>query len=720
MKKTTLLLTLLCLWFASLKAQEAGVFSNEADQKLYENAKSLFDEKLYTLAYSHFNTLIERHPKNFYLKYLKGICCIFISDKHEEALEMLSAVKTKNPKAADIDFYFALYFHKTYQFDLCIDLATAVLEDPKLEPALRERLKTIIDYSRNGKEVISHTLETKIENLGNPPNSEDDEYSPVVTADEKTLLFTYRGVRCKGGLRDVYDEPNAYGFYYEDIFMSRKVDGQWQQPVSLDNVNTESNEAVLTISNDGQQLFIYRASETDGGDIYMSTLNGDEFGKPERLKGEVNTNNWEGSITLSGDEKKIIFSSDRPGGVGGKDLYQAVKLGENTWGNVKNLGNIINTPYNEDGPFLHPDGRSLVFSSEGHNSLGDYDIFLSELNENDSSWKNPVNVGYPINTTDDDIFYTLSADGKRGYFSSSKTGGFGNKDIYVEEPVIFSKNSHLTIVKGIITENTQPYSCNINVLVGQDSHHYGTFKSNSLSGNYLISLPAGRNYKVVFDHPTDSDRVVNLKMDKNTDYSEMNVNINFGVQNASPVNQSFAAIPVIDSQKLDSTATRVAVKKMKTESPVVVQKTGEAEVTKNTPNKVVEKSAELAFTQNPALASTMLSRAELFNQYSNAQVNGLKYQVQVGAYRKPENFDSKKIEILSPIKKAGVIYDGINLLVVDKEFGTWKSADDFLAQIKSAGQKDAFVTANYDGKRLYMKQVAEMGLWGKQLLIAIK
>ncbi|MGZ4037473.1 MAG: hypothetical protein ACXVPQ_06565, partial [Bacteroidia bacterium] len=492
-------LVVVLIFGTSLFAQNPEATKDE--KKIFESGKGLYEEKLYSLAYERFKFVLEKHPDDLYVRYLTGICGVFISDKHDEALAYLTEVKEKNKKAADIDYYFALLYHKMYQFDKSIELCNKLLENPKLKPDQRNQLKQVIENCNNAKVLVATPVAAKIENIGSPPNTEAAEYAPVVTGDEEIMLFTYRGKESTGGLRDINDKANEYGFYYEDIFMTFKVDGKWQKPVGIGANNTESNDAVIALSNDGQQLFIFRANELDGGDIYVSSLNGITFGPAEKLRGEINTNSWEGSISLSGDQKRVVFASERPGGNGGKDLYEATKLDDGTWGHVKNLGNNINTRQDEDAPFLHPDGRTLVFSSKGHNSMGDFDIFVSDFNESDSSWKKPVNVGYPINTTDDDIYYVLSVDGKRGYYASAKTGGQGDKDIYMVEPGLSTKKSYVTIIKGKVTENGAPYLGEVAVVIANGGKNYGTFKSNSASGSYLLSLPSGRNYKISFTHP---------------------------------------------------------------------------------------------------------------------------------------------------------------------------------------------------------------------------
>ncbi|HWY11527.1 MAG TPA: tetratricopeptide repeat protein, partial [Bacteroidia bacterium] len=468
------------------------------EKNLFESANALYEEKIYNIAYERFTDLLKKHPNDLYLKYLTGICGIYNSDKYDEALSYLNEVYSKNKKAADIDYYLAHLYHRTQQFDKSIEIANKLLKDPKLNSSQNFELQQLINYCNNGKTFTENPLSVNIQNIGNPPNSEASEYSPVITSDEEILYFTYRGKESNGGLRDIFDKPNPYGFYYEDIFMSKKIDGKWQTPVSIGENNTESNDAVIAISNDGQQLFIFRSSTTDGGDIYVSRLNGNKFEAAEKLRGEINTPYWEGSISLSSDQKKIIFASERPGGFGSKDIYQAVKLADDTWGNVKNLGEKINTPLDDDAPFLHPDGRTLIFSSKGHNSMGEYDIFLSDLDEVDSTWKEPVNIGYPINTTGDDIYYVLSADGKHGYYASARKGGYGEKDIYLIEPAVSSKKSYLTIIKGKVTENSIPAGVDITVVIANDGRNFGTFKSNMASGNYLVNLPSGYNYKLSF------------------------------------------------------------------------------------------------------------------------------------------------------------------------------------------------------------------------------
>lgn len=177
------------------------------------------------------------------------------------------------------------------------------------------------------------------------------------------------------------------GIYYEDVFSTHKENGTWVAPSSIgENINTKEHDAAIALSNDGQKLFIFNDNGSNGGDIYISKLDGSNWSDVVRLEGDINTVAWEGSCALSADEKTLYFSSERIGGLGGKDIYASQKNADGTWGTAKNLGDKINTSLDDDAPFIHPDGKTLIYSSKGLNSMGGYDIFTTEYNPSDSSW----------------------------------------------------------------------------------------------------------------------------------------------------------------------------------------------------------------------------------------------------------------------------------------------------------------------------------------------
>ncbi|MCX6295379.1 MAG: hypothetical protein NTX97_04805, partial [Bacteroidetes bacterium] len=316
--------------------------------------------------------------------------------------------------------------------------------------------------------------------------------------DESILIFTYTGPKSTGGLMDADFNPDPDGSYYEDVFVSQRVGEHWLTPESIGpNINTKNHDASIALSSDGQKLFIFHSTDKDGGDIYMSSLTGNVWGEAQALGPNINTKYWEGSCSLSSDEQTLYFASERPGGLGGKDIYISKKMPDGSWGKAENLGPSINTIYNDDSPFIHPDGVTLFFSSEGHNSIGGYDIMYSNLK--DGKWSEPTNIGYPINTTEDERFYVLTADGEHGYYSSDMKGGKGQQDLYTVTPGFFGEKPILALVVGTIFANDNSVDATINVSNNDTGEKIGTYHSNSASGKYLIALTPGNNYKVAIE-----------------------------------------------------------------------------------------------------------------------------------------------------------------------------------------------------------------------------
>lgn len=668
MKKIIYLFLLLAAFTPFLAQQGNTKGWPPEDQKTFEKANALFNKKIYGSAYEKYKSLIPSHEKDIFLKYVTGICAVYLNDKQEEAESLLNEVKAKDKKAKDIDYYFALLYHKTYQFDKALELANGLLTNPKITPEDKAELERLLFFSKNGKELYQNPVDVKIQSLGAPVNTEFAEYSPVISPDEESIIYTYRGKESMGGLVDMYNKPDPKGDYNEDIFVARKTNGQWQKPEGIAELNTIENNAAIALSPDGQKLFVFKV-EGENGDIYLSRLENGKYTKPEKLTGDVNSSGWEGSLSLSIDQKKLFFSSDRPGGSGGKDLYVAHLMPDGSWGKVKNLGDKVNTKFDEDAPYIHPDGRSLVFSSEGHNSIGDFDIFVSDLNEIDSSWQSPRNLGYPINTTDDDLFYVLSADGKRGYFSSARKGGMGDQDIYVVEPAIASKKSYVTIIKGKVTENLAPYETEISVSIEGDSKNYGKYRSNPESGNYVVNLPSGYNYKLTFYHEVLGDKVFNISTEKVESYAEKIININFGINDTSQFNpQSVVVGNGIDSGKVTISPEQLKIN----------------------------------------------NEAELVNKFGDLKIEGLSYFIQVAATMNPQNYNRNTLKKLCKIKDGGILRDNIKLLITDKEFDHLKAADNFLKEVRAAGQQDAFITAKLNGTRYYLVDLIKMKVWDKK------
>lgn len=582
MRKVIILMFIIGSW-NSMKCQEGSTQDwSKEDQKIFEAGTELFNKHYYQSAYEKYVSLDKNHPNDLFLKFVRGVCAVYINNKHKEAEKLLLEVKKNNSNAENIDYYLALLFHKSYRFDKALELTNGLLSNPNLSKEDRFDLERIAFFSTNGKKEIQYPFETIIEPLGTQLNTEYAEYAPVISPEEEAIIYTYRGKGSVGGLVNASNKPDPNGDYNEDIFVSQKINDVWQKGTGLTELNTIGNDAAIALSPDGKQLFIFKVTG-ENGDIYVSNREGNKYSPAVRLAGEVNSDYWEGSLSMSTDQQKLFFASTRPGGFGGKDLYVATKKEDGTWGNVKNLGNKINTQYDEDAPFISPDGRTLIFSSEGHNSIGDFDLFTSDLNLTDGSWKEPKNLGYPVNTTDDDLFYVLSPDGKRGYFSSAREGGKGDQDIYVVEPALSTRKNYITIIKGKVTQDNLPFETEITVGVAGESKSYGSYRSSAASGNYVINLPTGKNYKLSFTHPTLGEKVYNIHTEQVEDYAERNLNVNFNTKDKvknSPV--------TINVSKADSAKAAIAQTKTTT---VVNTPTTSTLVANTSENKITEKGS---------------------------------------------------------------------------------------------------------------------------------
>jgi outer membrane protein OmpA-like peptidoglycan-associated protein/tetratricopeptide (TPR) repeat protein len=341
----------------------------------------------------------------------------------------------------DIEYWIGNSYHYGLQFDKAIDYYTRYLNRFNSKPnylgrdrVSLEEVERNIQECENGKEFIRNPKGYSIVNLGNEINSEWDDYAPVLNANEDELIFTSRR-RDDNLNQNVFDDNKPW----EDIFISRKVNGKWQPAKNIGSkVNTIYHDSNLALSADGKTLFIHK--DENGGDIYFVKLNPDgSWGAAQPLPGMVNSSYAEKSVSISQDERTLFFSSERPGGLGGLDIYKATVNSVGQWINVQNLGSTVNTPLDDDGPFIDYDGKTLYFSSKGHKGMGNYDIFKTVYDEATGEWSTPENLGYPINTPDNDIYFVSTKDGKRGYYSSIREDALGYDDIYmitlVEQPV---------------------------------------------------------------------------------------------------------------------------------------------------------------------------------------------------------------------------------------------------------------------------------------------
>ncbi|MFQ3575714.1 MAG: OmpA family protein [Cytophagales bacterium] len=332
----------------------------------------------------------------------------------------------------------AIYYEKYKQ-----SVLKGETKDPKnsKEKVLAKIEQKLIEC-KVGREIYEHPVNFELNNISNTINTEYPEYAPVITPDEKIIYFTSRRPGSTGNKKDRDNE------FFEDIYYSENIDGVWTKAKNIGApINTEFHDGCIGISADGNELFIFR--DINGGDIYSSIKNEKgEWSVPQSLGSNINSKYYEPSVCMSKDRKMLFFSSNRPGGVGGLDIYMSLADEKGKWGKPKILGNEINTPFNEESPYFDDETKTLYFSSSGHKGMGGYDIYKTTYDSASLKWNEPINLGYPINTTDDDIYYSVSSGGLRGYYASIRDYGVGEKDIYVvdipkeqKKTMMLAKNS---------------------------------------------------------------------------------------------------------------------------------------------------------------------------------------------------------------------------------------------------------------------------------------
>ncbi|MBL4657460.1 MAG: PD40 domain-containing protein, partial [Flavobacteriales bacterium] len=456
--------SLLCLSSVESSAQQDTTTvtdSTSADSMITSIVKGFFTDDIKTG--KNIPTEAEPYVRRAERYFFQG------PDKYDKAIEQFIVALTIAPNSAYINFkigecyllgnknklksipYLEKAFHQNKRIDdrihwllgrslhLNMDLDLAMEEYEKYIQAYKKKARipddtppdsTILDVRRKigecvvAKELIKNPERVFVYNLGANINSDFPDYDPFLTSHDTILIFTSRRENTKGGGRAEIDAE-----FYEDVYEAHKSAQGWRPAEAMGRrFNKRTNNAIVGISPDGQEIFMYRDQE--GGNIYLTKFIDGKWTRPKNLK-SINTEFHESSACFSHDKNSIYFVSNKPGGLGGHDIYVTTinELGE--WGEAENLGPLINTEYDEGRVFIHRDGKTLYFSSKGHKTMGGYDIFKSELDSATSSWSVPENIGYPINTVDDDISFSVVPNKSRGYYSAIKPNGFGSKDIYM-------------------------------------------------------------------------------------------------------------------------------------------------------------------------------------------------------------------------------------------------------------------------------------------------
>ena len=446
----------------------------------------------YSLALPLYLQLYEIDSTNFEVNYKLGTCIFYSKRNKLESLEYFEKAKQKY-----IDSYY--FLGRLYRLLQEFDKSLNAFNLYKNSNGIKAYNENIVDFylakTINAKKMVDVVSEYAVKNIGDKINTAYPEYGAVITSDETKMLFTSRRPGGVGNLKD----PN--GDYFEDIYISRYQANNWGKAKNVGQpINTASNDATVCLSNDNKTIYLYRTNKMmTGGDIFTSKFENNKFSIPKIIDAEINSEEGaESCASLAPDQKTLYFSSNRPGGYGGKDIYKVVKLPNDKWSKAINLGSIINTPYDEDAPFIQADGVTLYFSSRGHKNMGGYDIFKTIKNEK-GKWSFPKNMGSPINSVSDDIFFVVNPEGTAGYFSSNRAGGYGASDIYkVEFPDVFTEN---LLLKGrVISDTTNlPVKATITIVDYDTKELQGIYRTNATTGKFIMVLLPKRHYKLIVE-----------------------------------------------------------------------------------------------------------------------------------------------------------------------------------------------------------------------------
>jgi hypothetical protein len=482
------------------------VFAQPETPASFDEANTLIEEKLWDQAVIEWNKLLAKKPLNANYHYKLGMCLLETKDK-KDALEHLETATGSGKFSKNYDPYDAS--EELAPIEALSYLAKAQHLNGKPEDAIDsyEMLKTKIknpghlllqDMPRQLEQCEEAKLQMKtpknhkINNIGTAINSEYKDFNGVAPRDMSALYFSSNRERADGSNAKLVD-PETMEFE-DDLYMSfRGASGKWG-PAELLNINSDKGDRVTGITADGHTLFISKGPRDDA-EFYMCKLIGERWTDPVPLSASVNSQFQEMDMAISPDGKTIYFTSNRPNGLGGFDIYRAKMQKNGEWGEAENLGELVNTKYSEVSPSIGGNGKILYFSSEGHNTMGGFDLFSCKIDAK-GILGNAVNIGYPLSTTDDDYYFQAVPISRKGFITSSKIGGSGLQDIY-EVTLARDPNEAPVVLKGNLISLAKSLPVGVKLLAkAKDEDLKVEASLDANTGTYELKLPPCAQYNV--------------------------------------------------------------------------------------------------------------------------------------------------------------------------------------------------------------------------------
>lgn len=491
-----------------------------SEQQLVVECSRMLQENYFFFAEIITDRLLQLNPKNPNYHYRKGFIVLdsrqdfvtampylmFATTKISKNYDMYSAKEDGAPQ--DVYYHLGRCYHLDEQLDKAKEFYQKFIDESAGKSELIPKAKIRLIQCDVAKESIGKPKPAIVKNIGPAVNTVYPEYSAVISLDGTSLYFTSRR-QWEDQSTDDYRDAQ-YNQFPEDIYVSYMDEEQnWSKPSRLSFCEGRLNEASVTVSSDERIVYTYE-DRTGNGDIYYSDFQRNEFSSLKLFDNKnVNTKYWETHCAVTPDGQQMYFASDRPGGFGKRDIYRIVRLPNGNWSEPVNLGPTVNTAEDEESPFIAVDNKTLYFSSNGKTSMGEFDIFVSVRDEN-NNWSAPINLGYPINSTGDDIFYTTTSDGLTGYLTSFRKKGFGEKDIYqIQNDYMGIKNA--AVLKGRIytSDNSQIPESVYTVLqcVNCDDKREIKISPRLRDGSFFSNLTPCREYKISYYYDSLSTEV---------------------------------------------------------------------------------------------------------------------------------------------------------------------------------------------------------------------
>ena len=451
------------------------------------SAKEYYDMGFYKDALNEYLKEFKKNPGDYNIHRRIGACYLQLNDDRSKAIDYLEFAWKNDRKHCTGEFL--LDIANAYRYGYRFEEAIEKFKEFRVatNPKNYEYIDREIEMCENAKELIKSPIDISFINLGKEVNSTEADYYPFVNKDESYLVFTSRRKGSTGNML------GYQGYYTSDIYYSKVVDGKWVKAKGISpTINTIEDEQCVGLSSNGMELLIYEENGETIGDIFIcENTTGKGFSKTKAIYGMVNSDDMETEAFVNNEATTIYFTSNRPGGYGGYDLYMSHVLPDGNWAQPTNLGPSVNSKYDEGFPRITEDEKTLYFCSKGHKSMGGYDIFVSKWDEEKQTWNEPKNIGFPLNTPEDNMCYSLCANERDAYISSWRKEGMGDIDIWkVVFNTVEQKQTALK-VKVLINDSTVE-KIEANVLIESKKLDKPISKKvNPKTGKVIVSLGPG-------------------------------------------------------------------------------------------------------------------------------------------------------------------------------------------------------------------------------------